>query len=87
MSSFDVVSHHRRRTRLAEGRASGLELQLAKACRLLGLAVQVAAGDECEPTALIQVLEMLDERAQSPGASIDELVALLRDTDPERMAA
>ena len=87
MSSFDVASHHRRRTRLAEGRANGLELQLAKALRLLGLALRVAAAGECEPTALLQVLERIDEHAQSPGASIDDLAALLRATDPLRVTA
>ncbi len=84
---FDVASQHRRRTRLAEGRANGLELQLAKALRLLGLALRVAAGDECEPIVLLRALEQIDEHAQSPGASIDELAALLRVTDPLRVAA
>ncbi len=87
MSSFDLLEHHRRRTRQAEGRANALETQLAKALRLIGLAVQVAAGDECEPIALLQVLEQLDERAQNRGASIDDLAAILRATDPVRVAA
>ena len=78
---FDVASHHRRRTRLAEGRANGLERELAKALRLLGLALRVAAGDECEPIVLLRALEQVDEIGQRHGASIDELAALLRATD------
>ena len=85
--SFDVASHHRRRTRLAEGRANGLEQQLAKALRLLGLALRVAAGDDCSPSALVQVLERIDELAQKPGRSIDDLAVLLRETDPLRVTA
>ncbi len=87
MSSFDVASHHRRRTRLAEGRANGLERELAKALRLLGLALRVADGDECEPIVLLRALEQVDEIGQRPGASIDDLAALLRATDPLRVTA
>jgi len=87
VSSFDILEHHRRRTRLAEGRANGLELQLAKALRLLGLALQVAAADECGPNVLLRALERVDEIGQRPGASIDDLAALLRATDPLRVTA
>ena len=86
--SFDVASHHRRRTRLAEGRANGLERELAKALRLLGLALRVAAGDDCDPIVLLRALEQVDEHAQSPDASsIDDLAALLRETDPAGFTA
>jgi len=88
-SPFDIVQHHRKRTRRAEGRADGLERELAKALRLLGLAVTTAAGEDCDPLTLLRVLEAHDAEMQRPrrGPSIDELVQLLRETDPAAVAA
>ncbi len=57
---FDVVGHHRKRTRVAEGRADMLERERAKLERLLVLALRVAVGNECEPLDLLRVIEELD---------------------------
>ncbi len=84
---FDLIAHHRDRSRRAEARADGLARELAKALRLLGLALQVAAGNECKPSALLQMLERIDELAQKPGRSIDDLAVLLRETAPDRVTA
>ena len=86
MSGFDVVQHHRRRTRQAEARADMLERERAKLERLLGLALEVAAGNECKPLVLLRALEVLD-RAAETGEPSAELVQLLRQTDPDRVAA
>jgi hypothetical protein len=86
-AAFDVVAHHRRRTLQAERRAGLFEAELAKALRLLGLAVEVAAGDDCDPMVLLSTLEEMDRQTQYPEPSIEQLVELLRATDPDRIAA
>ncbi|MEO5577280.1 MAG: hypothetical protein ABIR67_10270 [Gaiellaceae bacterium] len=83
--SFDLLEHHRRRTRTAEGRADGLARELAKADRLLALALRVAARNECDPLVLLCVLERADEIARSAVPTTVVLVTLLRETDPARI--
>lgn len=87
MSTFDVIAHHRERRRVAELRADGLERQRDRLQRLLTLAVRAAAGKDCEPLVLLRALEeMLDTADTIPnGPSIDELVQLLRETDPAQV--
>lgn len=81
-ATFDVAQHHRDRTRRAEQRANMLEAELAKTIRLLGLAVQVAAGDEADPVTLLRVLEQLDAQPTRTEPTIDDLAQLLRETAP-----
>jgi hypothetical protein len=91
--TFDLVAHHRERTRKAEQRNAFLEAQNAKLYRLLALAVRIASNDgrDCDPTVLTAAIEELDtltlaETARGPGPSIDQLGELLRATDPDRIA-
>lgn len=74
-SSFDVIEHHRHRTRRAEARADGLQRELDNAVRLLTLTARVAAGHDCDPITLLQILEPMTR----PEPSVDELAQLLRD--------
>ncbi len=88
MSNFDLIAHHRRRTRAAERRADTLELQRAKLERMLALAVRVASADgrDCDPLVLVEMIEELDRLTlDPPEPTIGELVVLLRDTDPGRI--
>ena len=82
-TAFDAVAHHRARSRRAEARADALELQRTKLERLLGRALQIAAGSECEPLVLLAVLEEIDRLAAKPAPTIEELVVVLRETDPD----
>ena len=81
--TFDVVAHHRRRTREAERRADMLEHERAKLERLLARALQIAAGTESEPLVLLAVLEEIDRLVAKPAPTIEELVLVLRETDPD----
>ena len=82
MSTFDVVAHHRERTRRSELRAEALDRQRVRLDRLLALALRVAAGQHCDPLVLLRVLEQMLDVADA--TDVDELVQLLRDTDPDR---
>jgi hypothetical protein len=84
VSGFDVVAHHRERTREAERQADMLARELDKAVRLLALAVRAAAGDEADPATVLRVLEELDGLVQRPEPTVDDLIALFRETDPDR---
>ncbi len=57
---FDLIQHHRARTRTAEARADALERIQARLVQVLKLAVLVAAGDDCDPRVLLRVLELRD---------------------------
>lgn len=85
--SFDLAAHHRERTRRAEQYADSLERQRARHERLLALALQIAAGTDCDPLVLLRLLEeTLDAADRQPSEfSVDELVQLLRDTDPAKI--
>ena len=82
LARLELAAHHRKRTRQAEGRADGLARELAKAYRLLALALRVAAGYECSPLALLRVIEQLDGTIPQRATSIDKLAVLLRETAP-----
>ena len=87
--AFDVVEHHRKRTREAERRADHLERRRAELERLLAVCLDVACGHTgVKPLAMLAVLEemlvQVDEiRALPERKSIDELAQLLRGTDPD----
>ena len=85
MRAFDPVQHHRRLTRLAEARADALDRHRVRLERLLALALNVATANEreCPNTQLLVALEELDAAVDRPGPTIDDLVALLRKTDPD----
>lgn len=87
VAGFDIVQHHRERTREAERRAEHLERERSRLERLLALALRVATADgkDADPLALLSVLEELDRAVEQDAAEIDELVQLLRDTDPARI--
>jgi len=67
---FNLLEHHRARTRRAEGRADGLARELAKADRLLALVVRVAAappsGVRAASTSLIRRAPRRRRSAGSP---------------------
>ena len=64
-----------------------LEAELAKAVRLLTLAVEVAAGGEAGRLELLRVLEALDQAASRSEPNSEFVLAILRATDPDRLAA
>ena len=78
-SDFDIVAHHRARTRRAEARADALEHVRRRLERLLAIALRAAAGNDCDPVVLLTVIERIDEESQRPGADYEELALLLRD--------
>lgn len=78
-SDFDIVAHHRARTRRAEARCAALEQVRNRLERLLAITLRAAAGNDCDPNVLLAVIEHLDAEAQKPGADYDKLAQLLRD--------
>lgn len=76
---FDIIQHHRDRTRRAEARAAMLEHIQARLERLLAITLRAAAGNDCDPLTLLKVIERLDEEAGKPGADYDKLAQLLHD--------
>lgn len=82
VTAFDVVEHHRRRTRRAEQRANALEHVRNRLERLLAITLRAACGPDHDPVALLHVIERIDDLAQHPGADYDQLAQLLRDTAP-----
>jgi len=79
-TGFDIVEHHRRRTRQAEARADALDAVRHRLERLLAIALRAAAGNECDPAVLLSVIEEIDRKAQEPGADYDQLAQLLKET-------
>ena len=86
-TGFDIVRHHRERTRGAERRAEHLERERSRLERLLAIALRAATADNVEPLSLLAGLEDLDRAVEQDAAEIDELVQLLRDTAPAEMVA
>lgn len=82
---FDLAAHQRQRIRALERDNAHLEHVRQRLERLLALTLRAAAGNDCNPLVLLAVIERIDELAQKPGASYDELAQLLRDTDPQRV--
>jgi hypothetical protein len=88
VTEFDIVAHHRERTRRAEQRADGLERHRDHLERLLLVTAQVAAGQDCNPLVLLRaILEMVDtaDALPPPGRTIEDDLALLRETDTARL--
>lgn len=88
-TTFDVVAHHRARTRKAEQRTAFLEAANESLIRKLALAVRIAAGQDCDAAVLMAAIEQMDElaqRAPERGLSTDELLEVLRETDPVRLS-
>lgn len=85
-ATFDIVAHHRRRTAEAERRRDALERHSAKLERLLALAVAPLSrrGKECSQSAVLQMLEALDDHAQRSAGDTAHLAQVLRETDPAR---
>ena len=77
---FDVVGHHRARTRRAEAHADSAERQRDKLERLLILALDVATGngERCDRLVLLGLLEELDEALQRPCIDEERVLELLR---------
>lgn len=82
---MSVVAHHRARARRAEERAAALAAQRDRLEQLLALALQVAAGDDCDPIVLLRVLEEIIDGVDARKAELDRAAALLRATDPDRL--
>ena len=84
--AFDIVAQLRERARRAELRVDGLERARDRLVRVLALAIQVAAGQDCKPLVLLRALEeMLDTADALPAErGHEELAELLIETDPDR---
>lgn len=79
MTTFDLHRHLRARARRAEKRCVGLEDQLTRAVRLLGIVCQYAAGTEWSE--LLRLAEEIDEQEQRAAAWTPERIGeLLRET-------
>lgn len=79
---FDIVDHHRQRTRRAEARVDALERHRDQLQRILILALQMAVSNSgVNPLELLAVLEDADREIEKPKLS-DNLVRLLRETAP-----
>lgn len=76
--TFDPLAHQRERTRKAEQRCEGLERHRDQLHRLLVLALDVATrhGKDCDPMALLAVLEQVDRQVFP---TVDELAQVLRE--------
>jgi hypothetical protein len=68
-SGFDLAAHQRERIRRLERDLAGVTGHRDRLERLLALALQVAAGDECEPLALLRALELLLDADAGAGRS------------------
>lgn len=77
--TFDLLDHHRQRTRRAEARTNSLERINTQLNRMLADAASLILPEH--PTLFIRLLEEMDRRRRS-GPTIDELVQLLRETQP-----
>ncbi len=85
-TGFDVVAHHRTRTRRAEARADGLERHRQRLERILAVALRVATGDgrDADSLALLKAIEATLDLAETlPEHGTDPFVRLLRETDPD----
>ena len=60
-----------------------LERELGKTLRLLAITADIAAGNDCNSMVLLAMIEELDRILEKPEPTIDELVQLLRETDPD----
>jgi hypothetical protein len=66
VTTLPAADYARQRARRAENRVLFLESELAKTLRLLALALKVAARNDCEPIALLTLLELVDASDQGP---------------------
>lgn len=79
---FDADAHRRGLNRQLRERVEYLENERDRLQRLLYIACQAAAGNECQPLALLAVIEDLDRVASKPPDTIshDRMVELLGGT-------
>ena len=82
---FDVIQHHRARTRAAEARADMLEREREHLRRVLRLTLVVAVGTECEPLTLLRLIDVAACAEFDAANERERLARLLRETDPERI--